>query len=141
MTNKILCVFTVMAKVLQSVVVITVVIGVTIMLLLAFGVAAKPGGGVVQPKICKPLVKAKAVSKTYAGLTDKAINKWKVNANSLYGSRFANFNQAQIVSIPIGFSNGKHWVIVKAKPCKPIGFGIKHEVQGLPKPFVRSLTR
>ena len=51
MTNKILCGFTVLAKALQSVVVITVVIGVTILLLLAFGVAAKPAGGVVQPKI------------------------------------------------------------------------------------------
>ena len=131
----------ILAAAVQTAIAIVIVSGLSMLILPAFSVAAKPSGGVVQPKIFKPIVKAKAVSRSYAGLTDKAIDKWKMRTRSLYGSSFADFNQAQIVSIPIGFSNGKRWVIVKAKPCKPIGFGLKPEPEYVPKQYNLSLPR
>ena len=85
--------------------------------------AAKPAGRPAPAMICKPIVKAKAKGNTPHIARNKAIAKWKSIVISLYGASFANINKAKIISVPTGFSNGKWWVIIRAKPCKSIGFG------------------
>jgi len=87
--------------------------------------AAKPAGRPAPAMICKPVVKAKAKGNTPHIARNKTISKWKSIVISLYGASFANFNKAKIISVPTGFSNGKWWVIIRAKPCKSIGFGLK----------------
>ena len=99
------------------------------------GVDAKPAGGSVQPKICKPMVKSKGTGATGTIAKNKAIDRWESAAASRYGASFSDLDEAKIITIPIGFTGGRWWVIVKAMPCKPIGFGIRRGVRGVPKNF------
>ena len=101
---------------------------------LPFRADAKPAGP-RQPKICKPLVTAKATGSSVTSAKNKSIDRWESAAASLYGASFSDLDKAQIVTIPFGFTGGRWWVVVKAKPCKPIGYGIQRGVRGIGKTF------
>jgi len=72
--------------------------------------------------VCKAGVSGKGVSASRFIARRKARMVWRKQVVSLYGSKYANFSKAKVITFKGSKQNGKWRFRLFARPCKSLGF-------------------